>query len=203
MTEQTRDKLLAAAKRQFAAKGFYGASIAQIAEELQISKQALLYHFRRKEDLYAQVLESISEKLLRYVRMATIENVEPARQFENIVLSLFHAAVENPEDTHLLVREMLDNQSRADEAQSWYLVPFLNGLVAIIERVPTLQNVSEPAIFTFIYQVLGGIEYFIISKPTLTKMYGKEAYERYKNQFPMEVQNQVSRFFASACAPKA
>ncbi len=202
MSERTREKLLEAAKRQFAAKGFYGTSIAQISEELNISKQALLYHFRRKEDLYATVLEGISEKLLRYVRMAAKETADPEQQFESIVLSLYHAAIENPDGTHLLVREMLDNESRADEAQNWYLVPFLNGLVSVVRRVPTLRNASEAAIFTFIYQVLGGIEYFIISRTTLTRMYGKEAYEDFQHQFPMELQNQVRRYFASLAADK-
>jgi len=198
MSEKTKDKLLETAKRQFAAKGFYGASIADIAAELKISKQALLYHFKRKEDLYAQVLEQISEKLLRYVCMAEAKDAKPEQQFENIVLSLYHAAIENPEDTHLLVREMIDNQSRANEAHSWYLVPFLNGLVSIVRRVPTLKGVSEPALFTFIYQVLGGVEYFIISQTTLTKMYGEETCETYRNHFPIELKKQVRRFFAAA-----
>lgn len=198
MGESTKERLLATAKRQFAAKGFYGASIADIAAELDITKQALLYHFKRKEDLYAQVLAEISEKLLRYVRRAASEEARPEQQFEAIVLNLYHAAMENPEDTQILIREMLDNQSRADEAHSWYLVPFLDGLVSIVRRAPAFRDTPNAAIFAFIYQVLGSVEYFVISQTTLKKMYGEEVNESYQNHFPMELQNQIRRFFKSA-----
>ena len=62
--DDTREKLLQAAVEQFAERGFYGASIAQIAGELDLTKQALLYYFKRKEDLYAEVLKRISDRLI-------------------------------------------------------------------------------------------------------------------------------------------
>jgi AcrR family transcriptional regulator len=52
----TRDAFLDAAKRHFAQRGFYGASIAAIAEELGLTKQALIHHFGTKERLYGEVL---------------------------------------------------------------------------------------------------------------------------------------------------
>jgi AcrR family transcriptional regulator len=201
MSEATRDRLLAAAKRQFADKGFYGASLAQIADELGITKQALLYHFRRKEDLYAEVLAGISDKLLRFVRMARNEGVDPARQLEHIALAIHYAAAENPEDSRLLMRELLDNQARADQAKTWYLVPFLDGLVAVVKAVPGLQGVSDPLVFSFVYQLLGSIEYFAISTATLKRMYGDDAYEAVRDHFPLELQDHIRRFLQSAAGP--
>jgi AcrR family transcriptional regulator len=197
MSEATRDRLLAAAKRQFADKGFYGASLAQIADELGITKQALLYHFRRKEDLYAEVLAQISDRLLRYVRMAGNEGVDPARQLEHIALAIHYAAAENPEDSRLLMRELLDNQSRADQAKTWYLVPFLDGLVAVVKAVPGLERAGDTAIFCFVYQLLGGIEYFAISTATLRRMYGDDTYETVRDHFPLELQDHIHRFLES------
>lgn len=198
MSEATRDRLLAAAKRQFADKGFYGASLAQIADELGMTKQALLYHFRRKEDLYAEVLAQISDRLLRYVRMAGNEGVDPARQLAHIALAIHYAAAENPEDSRLLMRELLDNQARADQAKAWYLVPFLDGLVAIVKAVPSLGHVNDTAIFCFVYQLLGGIEYFAISSATLRRMYGDDTYETVRDHFPLELQDHIHRFLESA-----
>ncbi len=58
----TPAELIAAATRLFAARGFYGVSIAAIAEELGITKQALLHHFGNKEKLYSAVLEGIAAR---------------------------------------------------------------------------------------------------------------------------------------------
>ena len=61
MQGDTREKLLDMAEKRFAERGFYGVSIAAIAEELGLTKQALLHHFGSKEKLYGAVLARISE----------------------------------------------------------------------------------------------------------------------------------------------
>jgi AcrR family transcriptional regulator len=194
LSDETRDRLFAAAKRQFAEKGFYGASIATIAQELGITKQALLYHFRRKEDLYAEVLQGISGTLLRFVQAADQPCEDPARRLETIFLNIYRAAIENPEDTRLLVRELLDNQARAGQAKTWYLVPFLDAIASVARSVPGMSGVSDARVFSFVYQVLGSIEYFVISTATLRRMYGDPTYERVRDQFPLELQDHVRRF---------
>ena len=50
----TRERFLDAAAEAFAERGFYGTSIAAIAESLPYTKQALLHHFGSKEKLYAK-----------------------------------------------------------------------------------------------------------------------------------------------------
>lgn len=197
MQENTRDKLLDAAGRHFAERGFYGASIAQIADELGITKQALLYHFKRKEDLYAEVLSGISERLLRYVKMANYANDDPQQQLEHIVLNLYYSAVDNPRDSRILMRELLDNQARADTARNWYLVPFLDGLGSIVRNIPGMATVGDSRIFCFVYQLLGSIEYFVVSRTTLERMYGTERYEMVRDYFPLELQNSIRRFVAT------
>lgn len=52
--DDTREKLLAAAHSQFADRGFYGASIAQIAGEVGLTKQALLYHLSARKTYTAR-----------------------------------------------------------------------------------------------------------------------------------------------------
>lgn len=198
MSGETREKLIEVARQHFAAKGFFGASLSRIAAELGISKQALLYHFGCKEDLYAEVLQRISEKLMRFVRMAEDQNEPPQQQFETVVISLYRAALEAPEDSRLLMREMLDNQSRAGEANSWYLDPFLDGLVSIVWREPALERRSDAELFSFVYQVLGAVEHFVLSRTTLSRLYGDEAIDEVADTYPAELQGMVRRFFDEA-----
>ena len=61
MTISTRDQLLATARTLFAERGFYGVSIASIANEHGLTKQALLHHFSSKEKLYGEVLKEIAD----------------------------------------------------------------------------------------------------------------------------------------------
>lgn len=58
-TEALRKRARAAAVRLFSRFGFEGTSVQAIADEVGISKQALLYHFESKEGLRAAALEEI------------------------------------------------------------------------------------------------------------------------------------------------
>ncbi len=201
MQDDTRSLLLAAAKRQFAEKGFYGTSISQVAGELGLTKQALLYHFKRKEDLYGEVLQTISQRLLRFVRSASRRCDAPGQQLEDILLGLHLGSREHPLDTRILVRELLDNQSRADPVKDWYLLPFLEELVALLQRTPGFEGVSAASAFCMVYQLLGSIEYFAISGPTLERMYGEAACEGISDSFALELRGQIRRLIDSHRPP--
>jgi AcrR family transcriptional regulator len=55
VSDPTRDRILEAARREFAAHGIFGARIDRMAKLAQTSKERLYAHFRSKEQLYAQV----------------------------------------------------------------------------------------------------------------------------------------------------
>ncbi len=200
MTDSTREQLRFAAKRQFAEKGFYGTSISLVAGELGLTKQALLYHFKRKEDLYAEVLQEISERLLRFVRSTVRRANAPERQLEDILLGMYSASREYPLDTQILVRELLDNQARADKVKDWYLLPFLAEIVEVAQRIRGFEDIPDATVFCMVYQVLGSIEYFAISEATLTRMYGEETYAGFRDAFPTELRGQIRRLIDSHMA---
>lgn len=51
-----RDQILATAKSLFIQHGYHGLSMRQIAEALDVSKPALYYHFKDKEELFLAIL---------------------------------------------------------------------------------------------------------------------------------------------------
>jgi AcrR family transcriptional regulator len=196
MKEGTREQLLIAARRVFAERGFYGASISLVAGELGLSKQALLYHFKRKEDLYGEVLREISERLLGSVREVLASSTEPEQQLEDVMVALYLATRERPGDTQILVRELIDNRSRASAAQEWYLRPFLDELVRIVRRVRGFRQAPDAELFCIVYQLLGSIEYFSISAATLQRMYGDAAFDSFCESFPATLRCQVRRLWS-------
>ncbi len=55
--EETREQVLAAAARVFAARGFHATSLDAIAEEAGFSRGAVYYNFADKEDLFLELLD--------------------------------------------------------------------------------------------------------------------------------------------------
>ena len=190
-SEDTRERLLTAALEQFAERGFYGASIAQIAGELDLTKQALLYYFKRKEDLYAEVLKRIADELLSATYAGVIEGDPPEEQFEKMVMGVYEGAVERPLHSRVLLRELMDNQRRNAPADKWYLKTWLDAFVDQLNKVENLDWMPFGQKFAAIYQILSAIEYFVVSSQTLSRMYGEDGFAKIADAYTIELREQV------------
>ncbi|HMJ12015.1 MAG TPA: helix-turn-helix domain-containing protein, partial [Polyangiaceae bacterium] len=58
-SSDVRAQILGAATRLFAAQGFEGTSLQDVAEEVGIRKPSLLYHFASKDELRQAVLREL------------------------------------------------------------------------------------------------------------------------------------------------
>src|SRR6204780_4599603 len=110
--ERTRERILSAALKEFAAKGFAGARVDAIARRAAINKRMLYHYFEDKEGLFRAVLRrKISE------RQAWAENLsgDPAESLS----FWFEAACKDPDWVRLLEWEALqeDGQKMIDEKE--------------------------------------------------------------------------------------
>jgi AcrR family transcriptional regulator len=83
-------QLLAIATRLFATRGYDGTSLRDIAQEAQITKAALYYHFPNKESLYQQIVVENMQRLIDRVNVV----VEQARGATNKVRAFFLTSVD-------------------------------------------------------------------------------------------------------------
>lgn len=101
-------QILAQATRLFAARGFVGASLQDIAKAVGIRKPSLLYHFPSKDQLRRSVLEQMlehwNEVVPRLLRAAT----SGREQFDAIGEEMINFFGEDPDRARLLLRELLD-----------------------------------------------------------------------------------------------
>ena len=188
----TRHKFLSVATALFAERGFYGTSIAQISTELGLSKQALLHHFGSKEKLYAEVLKQISDKLMCDLEEVARDSAKSDQRTEHIFSAVFQSANKNPATTQLLVRELLDNKRRAETAQAWFLMPFLELLIDVIQHDHRVNQLSKIDALAIVYQIVGAIHYFLISAPTLSHMFGAQNYAELEQNYEAEIRALVS-----------
>ena len=192
MQEDTRERLLDSAMTLFAARGFYGASLANIADELGLTKQALLHHFGRKEKLYAEILARISDRMLAVIDEAQAGDGAPADQLESALLSLYRLFLHSPQEARIIMRELLDSERRADEVHSWYLKPFLDQLVDMTLS-SSAKKMDRTEALALIYPVLGAMSYLIVSDVVLQQMYGEACYRELQQHFPDEIKVQVKK----------
>ncbi len=68
--DETRQRILDVASRLFVERGYAGASVRDIAEQLQMTKGSLYYHFSAKEDVLYALLTPMLEALDGFVARA-------------------------------------------------------------------------------------------------------------------------------------
>lgn len=85
MTESRRDQILATAAELFAARGFHGVSVADLGAACGISGPALYKHFPSKDAVLAEMLISISERLLRVGRERVATAADPSAAVTSLV----------------------------------------------------------------------------------------------------------------------
>ena len=182
----TREQFVAAAERLFADRGFYGASIAAIARELGLTKQALLHHFGSKEKLYGEVLAKISNELEASSHVIAEKTSDPSGQLEELVVAQYRKVMANEASARLLMRELLDNEQRAQQASNWYLKPYLDQLLETAAEIDTLEHLDRGSRLALVYQLLGAAHYFAVSQPTLEQIFGaallQQATARYEDE---------------------
>ena len=79
-----RDQILDAAATLFAARGFHGVSVHDIGHACGISGPAIYKHFTGKDDLLAQSLVTISERLLAEGR-ARADTADPSARLDALI----------------------------------------------------------------------------------------------------------------------
>jgi AcrR family transcriptional regulator len=85
MAASRREQILAQAAELFATRGFHGVSVHDVGAACGISGPALYRHFASKDAMLAEMLVSISERLLAEARRRVTEADDDAEALEALV----------------------------------------------------------------------------------------------------------------------
>jgi AcrR family transcriptional regulator len=90
-----RRQLLDVALQLFAARGFHGASMDDLAEAAGVTKPVLYQHFGSKRELYLEVLDDVGNRLLEAIGKAAAAAGGPRQQVENGFSAYFRFVADN------------------------------------------------------------------------------------------------------------
>ena len=105
--EETKRRLLAAAKQEFARHGLGGARVDVIAERAKANKRMLYHYFGSKDDLFQVVLENAYLDIRHAEQKLQLDNLEPRKALETLVRFTWNYYLKNPEFITLVNSENL------------------------------------------------------------------------------------------------
>lgn len=114
-TPRDRGEFVRAAREEFAAEGYAGATLEAISARLGIRRPSLLHHFPSKEALYAEALHSVLAELAEVLAHA-IRPGEFHEQLDALSEGLTVYLAGHPEAAGLLLAELVGPRDRTPGA---------------------------------------------------------------------------------------
>jgi TetR/AcrR family transcriptional regulator len=133
-SSDVRTRALAAATRLFAERGFDGTSIQNIADEVGVTKPAVLHHFPSKEDLRRAVLEGILEHWREVLPRLLLAATASTDRFDAVFGELHRFFVADPDRARLVARELFDRPGDVKRMLRGAVRPWLAAIAAYIKE---------------------------------------------------------------------
>jgi TetR/AcrR family transcriptional regulator len=129
-----RQEILRQATRLFAAHGFDGASLKDIAVAVGVRKPSLLYHFASKEKLRLAVLDEVlvrwGEVLPRLLMVAAGGD----ERFNDLMKECVGFFTEDPDRARLVLRELLDRPADMSARLETHVQPWVGAIADYVRR---------------------------------------------------------------------
>lgn len=164
--QQTRLKVLAAARRLFSEQGYEGATIRDIAAAAGMSTGAVFANFTDKSDLFREIMADDMEALTAAMRDAALRG----RNVEDALLKIFMAGY-----TFYKTRLQL---ARAAFSVSWDR-----------DGGPTLRGMSSSTAFQDLFgeQLTAAVERGELSQEAEVKLRSQMLFDTYLSNFPQAI----------------
>jgi AcrR family transcriptional regulator len=129
-----REQILQSAAKLFIQHGYYGLSMRQIAESVGVTKAALYYHFKDKEDMFLAVLGAYLEKLETLVIEIQNQEIDCSEKISLLVRKILKQPVDQRAIIRLASQEMthLSPESRKSFGDRYH-THFIHRVEAIFE----------------------------------------------------------------------
>jgi len=177
-----RTRAIAAATRLFAAQGFDATSVQAVADEVGVTKQAVLHHFPSKELLRKAVLDAIlahwTEALPRLLLAASAST----DRFNAVFGELHRFFASAPDRALVVLREALDRPAEMKKLLKGPVRPWLAAVAGYIETGKAsghhFSDVDAEAYVVHVLQMVVSAAAAAAVSQTLLEGDGKSRYER-------------------------
>jgi len=132
--DDVRSRVLSAATRLFASRGFDGTSVQLIADEVGVTKPAVLHHFSSKEELRRAVVGNMLEHWQKTLPNLLLAATAGGDRFDRVTGELRRFFAADPDRARLVAREMLDRPAEIRALLKNAVRPWLAAVAGYIER---------------------------------------------------------------------
>jgi AcrR family transcriptional regulator len=140
---RTRGEILDVATSEFAARGYHGARVDDIAALTRTTKRMIYYYFGGKKQLYIAVLERAYTRIRAAERNVEVDDLDPLTALRRVAEVTFDHHEAHPDFIRLVSIENIHNAEHVKELVT--LVDLSGSVISLLDR--TLQRGRTEGVF--------------------------------------------------------
>lgn len=176
---QSRQKILMAAQKEFAARGFAGARMEAIARSAGCNKAMLFYYFSSKEGLYQTILKEVMGEFFTKISGVLTPDLTPAalmEKFPELYIQLFAG---HPEFVRIVAFDLIHDPDNICGIMAGIISQMAEfGPHPLFERIRSWHQqglISEADPFHFMMNIVALSIFSFIGKPMVEAISGIRA----------------------------
>ncbi|OGS99556.1 MAG: hypothetical protein A3F73_03060 [Gallionellales bacterium RIFCSPLOWO2_12_FULL_59_22] len=179
-SEQTRTRLLEAAREVFSQHGFQSATVREICRRADANVAAVSYHFGSKDGLLAEALNFAPLKAMQLANIQTVASPEMRLHLfiRDFMLMLLDETNGSP-PCRIMARELADPTPALDKIVREAIAPLHEFLGKLVREIAG-DGIAEAELRRCMYSILGQCLYYRHSHPVLQRLHPKLRYSRKK-----------------------
>ena len=176
-SEQTRARLLEAAREVFSQHGFQGATVREICRRAEANVAAVSYHFGSKDGLLAEALNFEQLKALQQTNIhADACPEERLRLFIHDFMLMLLDEKNASFQCQIMARELAEPTPALDQIVRDAIAPMHEFLGKLVQEIVG-NKVSSAGLRRCVYSILGQCLFYRHSHPVLQRLHPKLRYD--------------------------
>jgi AcrR family transcriptional regulator len=170
-SEQTRARLLEAARETFSQHGFQGATVREICRRAEANVAAVNYHFGSKDSLLSEALnfDPLNDMQLANVDAAACPRIR-FQLFIHEFMSMLLDEKKSSSQCRIMARELADPTPALDQIVREAIAPLHEFLGKLIVEVVG-EKVSKAALSRYVNSIMGQCIFYSHSYPVLQRLH--------------------------------
>jgi AcrR family transcriptional regulator len=178
-----RAAVVAAATRLFAAHGFDGTALQDVADAVGVTKPAVLHHFPSKEHVRQAVLDAILEHWQGTLPRLLLAATASEERFEAVFGELHRFFAADGDRSRVILREALDRPAEAKKILAGPVRPWIQAIAGYIrEGQARGRHHAEADAEAYVVHMLQLVLAATAAAPVTTLLLGEGARARYDRE---------------------
>ncbi|MGE5360545.1 MAG: TetR/AcrR family transcriptional regulator [Bacteroidales bacterium] len=202
----TRDAILAAARHEFAVRGYAGARVDRIAAAAHLNKAMIYYHFASKSGLYHAMLCEMFERAGDEMRAIVAADSAPEAKLDAIVAVITARVHAHRELPSIMMREVAEGARHLDPEMLRAMSVLFQSVAAVVaegQQRGRFDNLNPLLVY---FTLVGPLILFLGAAPVRTAMgrlLGKGGWDCSEEELRRHLQQVLRRTLVRPQAPQS